>query len=81
MVCYNATPITIDDMFKPKVDELKSELIDICEYTPERVEDMTRYEMVDAWLKYNGIIGYTDDIITMLSNASGINLVSKLENE
>ena len=68
-------------MFHPKLQKLQDELIDICEYTPERVEDMTRYEMVDAWLKYNGIIGYTDDIITMLSNASGINLVSKLGNE
>ena len=68
-------------MFKPKLQNLKDELIDICEYSPERVEDMTRYEMVDAWLKYNGIIGYTYDIITMLSNASGINLVSKLEND
>ena len=68
-------------MFKPKVDELKSELIDYCEFTEEDVDGMTRYEMVDAWLKYNGIIGFTDDIIKMLSNASGINLVSKLENE
>lgn len=68
-------------MYPPKLQNLKDELIDVCEYTPERVEDMTRYEMVDAWLKYNGIIGYTDDIITMLSNASGINLVSKLGNE
>ncbi len=66
---------------KPRLQDLKNVLIDDCEYTPERVEDMTRYEMVDAWLKYNGIIGYTYDIITMLSNASGINLVSKLENE
>ena len=68
-------------MFKPELQKLQDELIDICEYSPERVEDMTRYEMVDAWLKYNGIIGYTYDIITMLSNASGINLVSKLEND
>ena len=68
-------------MFHPKLQRLKDELIDICEYNPEKVEEMTRYEMVDAWLKYNGIIGFTDDIITLLSNASGINLVNKLEND
>ena len=68
-------------MFKPKVDELKSELIDYCEFTEEDVDAMSRHEMFDEWLKYNGIIGYTDDIIKMLSCASGINLVSKLGNE
>jgi hypothetical protein len=68
-------------MFKPKVDELKSELIDYCDFTEEDVDAMSRYELFDEWLKYNGIIGYTDDIIKMLSCASGVNLVSKLGNE
>jgi hypothetical protein len=66
---------------KTKVDELKSELIDYCEFTEEDVDAMSRYELFDKWLKYNGIIGYTDDIIKMLSCASGVNLVSKLGNE
>lgn len=34
-------------MFKPKVDELKRELLDDCEFTEEEVDDMNRYEMVD----------------------------------
>jgi hypothetical protein len=66
---------------KTKVDELKSELIDYCEFTEEDVDAMSRYELFDKWLKYNGIIGYTDDIIKMLSCASGVNLASKLGNE
>lgn len=63
---------------KPRLQDLKNVLIDDCEYTPERVEDMSRYEMVDRYLKYFGIIGYTDDIIEQLSNATGVNLRKKL---
>ena len=53
-------------------------LIDYCEFTEEEVDAMNRYEMFDVWLKYNGIFGYTDDIIKMLSNATGVNLEKKL---
>lgn len=60
------------------LQDLKNDLIDYCECTEEEVAEMSRYEMVDEWLKYNGIIGYTDDIIKMLSNATGVNLEKKL---
>lgn len=63
---------------KPRLQDLKNVLIDDCEYRPERVEDMSRYEMFDRYLKYFGIIGYTDDIIEQLSNATGVNLRKKL---
>lgn len=63
---------------KPRLQDLKNVLIDDCEYSPERVEDMSRYEMIDRYLKYFGIIGYTDDIIEQLSNATGVNLRKKL---
>ena len=63
---------------KPRLQDLKNVLIDDCEYTPEMVEDMRRYEMIDRYLKYFGIIGYTDDIIEQLSNATGVNLRKKL---
>lgn len=63
---------------KPRLQDLKNVLIDDCEYSPERVEDMSRYEMIDRYLKYFGIIGYTDDIIEQLSNATGVNLKKKL---
>ena len=65
-------------MFKPKVDELKSELIDYCEFTEEEVDAMSRYEMFDEWLQYNGIVGYTDDIIKALSCATGTDIAKKL---
>ena len=63
---------------KPRLQDLKNELIDYCEFTEEEVDAMNRWEMVDAWLEYNGIIGYTDDIIKVLSNATGVNLEKKL---
>lgn len=65
-------------MNTPKLQDLKNELIDYCECTEEEVEEMNRYEMVDEWLKYNGIFGYTDDIIKVLSNATGVDLIKKL---
>lgn len=46
--------------------ELIEHLCDETERTPKEVEAMTPYEMVDAWLRWNGIIGYTDDIIYMV---------------
>lgn len=69
--------MTVQD-HKPHLQDLKNVLIDDCEYSPERVEDMSRYEMIDRYLKYFGIIGYTDDIIEQLSNATGVNLKKKL---
>lgn len=63
---------------KPRLQDLKNVLIDDCEYSPEMVEDMSRYEMIDRYLKYFGIIGFTDDIIEQLSNATGVNLRKKL---
>lgn len=65
-------------MNTPKLQDLKNELIDYCEYTEEEVAEMNRYEMVDNWLKYNGIIGFTDDIIKVLSNATGTDIAKKL---
>lgn len=69
--------MTVQDP-KPRLQDLKNVLIDDCEYSPEMVEDMCRYEMIDRYLKYFGIIGYTDDIIEQLSNATGVNLRKKL---
>ena len=65
-------------MNTPKLQDLKDALIDYCECTEEEVAEMNRYEMVDEWLRYNGIIGYTDDIIKVLSSATGVNLEKKL---
>ena len=56
--------------------ELKNYLIDECEYTKSRVESMSAMAMVDRYLRYNGIIGYTEDVISVVEAAFGV----KLEN-
>lgn len=48
--------------------ELKEYLVDEAEYSVQYVGNMTDYELFDAWLKWNGIIGYTDDIIDVVEN-------------
>lgn len=48
--------------------ELKEYLVDEAEYSEKYVENMSDYELFDAWLKYNGIIGYTCDIIDVVEN-------------
>lgn len=50
--------------------ELKEYLVNEAEYSEKKVEAMDKYEMVDAWLKYNGIIGFTEDIIEICKAAS-----------
>ena len=41
-------------------------LINEAEYSPEKVAKMSNIELLNAWLKYNGIVGYTYDIIDVL---------------
>lgn len=47
--------------------ELRAYLVDEAEYSEEDVNSMTDYEMLDAWLMYNGIIGYTEELTDVLS--------------
>ncbi len=53
-------------------DEIKTILIYDAEYAPEKVENMTQFELLDAYLKWEGIIGYTRDIITAFASVFGI---------
>ena len=47
--------------------ELKAYLVNEAEYSEEEVNSMTDFEMLDAWLIYNGIIGYTRELTEVLS--------------
>ena len=47
--------------------ELKAYLVEEAEYSKEDISYMTDYEMLDAWLIYNGIVGYTEELINVLS--------------
>ena len=47
--------------------DLKDYLVYVAEYSEERVNKMSNYALLDAWLRYNGIIGFTDDIIDVVN--------------
>ena len=55
--------------------ELKEILVEDYEFDKADVETMGDYQLVDAWLRYNGIIGYTYDILEVVSAAYNINLL------
>lgn len=55
-------------------EELKSYLVDEAEYNAESVESMTRIELLDAYLTYEGIIGYTSDILDIIENLYNVTL-------
>ena len=38
------------------------------------VNSMSPYELIDAWLQWEGIIGYTDDILTLVSGLYNVDL-------
>lgn len=52
-------------------DELKEYLVVSAEYTEEEVEQITDFKLVDAYLEYNGIVGYTTDIVDVVLHAFG----------
>ena len=41
----------------------------------QEILEMSGYEFLDEWLRWNGIIGYTDDIINVIKVAFGIELM------
>lgn len=45
------------------LEDLKNYLIEESDYELIQVNNMTREELFDAYLTWNGIIGYTQDII------------------
>lgn len=57
--------------------ELKDFLIEEAEFKSEWVNNATPYQLVDAYLKYQGIIGYTDDIFAVVSAALDIETLQK----
>lgn len=55
-------------------DELKQYLIDEAEHTESEVNEMDSTDLLDSWLQYNSIIGYTDDIKDVIEAAFGVSL-------
>lgn len=54
-------------------EELKEYLVEEAEYSQEEVDNMSNYELVDNYLTYEGIAGYTRDILDVVAAAFGFN--------
>jgi len=50
-------------------EDLKLYLVEEAEYTEDDVNCMTAAELVDAYLGWNGIINWTDDILQVVKAA------------
>lgn len=50
-------------------EELKDYLVREASYDPYYINKMTPYELVDAFLSWNGIIGYTSLILDVVEAA------------
>lgn len=55
-------------------EDLKDYLIEEAEYSEEDVNNMDAEELVNAWLTWNGIIGYTSDVLEVVAAAYENNL-------
>ena len=56
------------------LEDIQSILIDEAEYDEQEVMEMSNYELIDNWLTWEGIIGYTEDIISAVLDVHGIEL-------
>lgn len=54
--------------------QLKEYLIDEAEYSSEEVEEMTNSELIDKWLTYEGLIGYTSEILDTIEGVYNVKL-------
>lgn len=50
-------------------DDLRDYLVTEAEYDVEEAENLNSYELVQAWLEWNGIIGFTSDILDVVAAA------------
>lgn len=49
-----------------ELDAFIDTLMNEAEYTEEEIANMEPRDLVDAWLTWNGMLGYTDDIISLV---------------
>lgn len=54
--------------------QLEEYLIDEAEYSPEEVEEMSNFELLSNWLEYEGIIGWTAEILDTIEEIYNVRL-------
>lgn len=55
-------------------EELKEYLVIEAEYSQEEVDNMSNLELIDHYLTYEGIIGYTSEILDTVENVYNVTL-------
>jgi hypothetical protein len=55
-------------------NELMEYLVTEAEYSENEVAEMTNTELVDHWLEYNGICGFTENIKEVVEAAFDVDL-------
>lgn len=55
-------------------NDLMEYLVEEAEYSEADVAEMTNTELLDHWLEYNGIYGYTEDIKDVIKAAFDVDL-------
>lgn len=58
----------------PLSENILEKLIGDCEFSPEEVETLSKGEILDSLLNYEGIIGYTDKILDWVCEIWNIEL-------
>lgn len=53
---------------------LKYYLTTEAEYTEEQVNEMSDYELLDSYLTWEGIIGWTDTIVEIMESFTGVEI-------
>ena len=62
----------LNSTYEDQKELLQGTLEGECEYPLEVIAEMTPRQKVNAWLIWNGIQGFTDDILDAISAAYGI---------
>lgn len=70
--CIASLKNQLETTHEDQKDLLQDCLEDDCEYSRKAIHDMTPRQKVKNWLEWNGIKGFTDDILDIVSAAYGI---------
>lgn len=53
---------------------IKEFLTTEAEYTEEQVNNMSDYELIDAYLRWEGLINWTSEIVEMIESFTGVEI-------
>lgn len=78
-MCITTMENQLKSMYEDQKELLQDCLEGDCEYPLEVIAEMTPRQKVKNWLEFNGIQGFTDDILDVVSAAYDIILESDLD--